>query len=206
MVDTIVRPPVEPPLTVDRTRRHWRRNVLVVLAGVVVGILTFSAVWIANDVPLAQGSFGFGTPRSDVRVTEVDAFDISGVVFDVPVGRRSTFRYRFSIRNDGPFPVTIRSIGTSSDRGDGSLGRRAVRVRPDAYAGALAYEPWHAFSVAPGDEAIVEMEAAYHGRCLSRGDALSWNREPVTFSMLGLTRHEDVMVGVEVRFVGSGDC
>jgi hypothetical protein len=48
------------------------------------------------------------------------------------------------------------------------------------------------------------MEAVYHRRCMQRGDAVSWSMEPVTFSILGVTRHQDVPVGVEVRFVGTG--
>ena len=48
------------------------------------------------------------------------------------------------------------------------------------------------------------MEAVYHGRCMQRGDGVSWSWEPLTFSILGVTRHDDVPVGVEVRFVGTG--
>ena len=177
------------------------------LAVLVAMLLLVGSIWIANYVPFAQGSFGFGTPRTDVREIDVDAFDLQGHVFEVPVGREGTFRYRFSIRNDGPVGVTVTHVGASDRGGSSRISRRAVSVVPDAYTQpASKYESWHAFSLAPGGEAIIEMEARYHGRCLERGDALSWNWEPVTFAILGLPRHEDVMVGVEVRFVGTGDC
>lgn len=173
-----------------------------------VTLLTLGSIWIANDVPLGQGSFGFGTLRSDVRQIDIDAFDVSGVVFEVPVGREGRFRYRFSIRNDGPFAVTIRQIGDSEPGGgDSRLGRRAVGFVADAYAGTRSpFERWHAFSLAPGGEALIEMEAFYRGRCIERDSFLSWNVEPVTFSILGITRKDFVPVGVEVRFTGDGSC
>jgi hypothetical protein len=207
-MDTIVRPPVAAPpsVTPPPRRRGWVRIVVLAVIGLLAVGLTGGSIWIANDVPLEQGSFGFGTLRSDVRQIDIDAFDVSGVVFEVPVGREGRFRYRFSMRNDGRFAVTIRQIGfTGPWGGDSRLGRRAVGFVADAYAGARSpFERWHAFSLAPGREALIEMEAVYHGRCMQRGDAVSWSWEPVTFSILGVTRHEDVLVGVEVRFVGTG--
>jgi hypothetical protein len=68
----------------------------------------------------------------------------------------------------------------------------------------VAFERWHAFSLAPAREALIEMEAVYRGRCIERDSSVSWNVEPVTFSILGVTREDFVPVGVEVRFVGTG--
>jgi hypothetical protein len=205
-VDTIVRPPETGQERVASAprRRRWPWIRLIALLGIA---LLAGSIWVANHVPLAQGSFAFGTLRPDVRETDVDSFDITGIVFAVPTGREARFRYRFSIRNTGPVGVTIERIEASDRESASGLDRRAVRVDPEPYVGSPdALDPWHPFSLAPGDEAVVEMEATYEGMCMRRGDAVSWNREPVTFSVLGLTRHEDVMVGVEVRFVGTGDC
>jgi hypothetical protein len=205
-VDTIVRPPEtdHPELAAAPRRRRWPWLGLFTFVAIV---LVVGSIWIANYLPLIQGSFGFGTSRAGVRQFSVDAFDVRGQVHEVPVGREGAFRYRFSIRNDGPVSVTIESVGASDQGGSSSVSRHAVRVAPDAYRQpGSRYEPWHEFSLAPGDEAIIEMEMRYRGRCLGRGDALSWNSEPVTFSILGLPRHEDVMVGVEVRFGGTGEC
>ena len=207
-METIVRPPAAAPPSVvpPPRRRRWVRIVVLSVIGLLVVGLTVGSIWIANDVPLGQGSFRFGTLRSDVRQLEIDAFDVSGVVFEVPVGREARFRYRFSIRNDGPFAVTIRQIGdTGPWGGDSRLGRRAVGVVADAYAGTRSpFERWHAFSLAPGREALIEMEAFYRGRCIERDSSVSWDMEPVTFSVLGITREDFVPVGVEVRFVGTG--
>jgi hypothetical protein len=204
----IVRPPVAAPPSVapPPRRRGWVRIVVLAVIGLLAVGLSAGSIWIANDVPLEQGSFGFGTLRSDVRQIDIDAFDVSGVVFEVPVGREGRFRYRFSIRNDGPVAVTIRQIGFTGPRGGNSrLGRRAVGFVADASAGTRSpFERWHAFSLAPGREALIEMEAVYRGRCIERDSFVSWNVEPVTFSIVGVTRHDDVPVGVEVRFVGTG--
>jgi hypothetical protein len=207
-MDTIVRPPSVSLLTTDEPppRRRWVRIAVAAVIGLLAVGLTVGSIWIANDVPLEQGSFGFGTLRSDVRQIDIDAFDVSGVVFEVPVGRDGRFRYRFSIRNEGPFAVTIREIGVTGPwGGDSRLGRRAVGLVADAYAGTRSpFERWHAFSLAPGREALIEMEAVYRGRCIERNSSVSWNGEPVTFSILGVTREDFVPVGVEVRFVGTG--
>jgi hypothetical protein len=207
-MDTIVRPPVAAPPSDEPPprRRRWVRILVLVVIGLLLLGLPVGSIWIANDVPIEQGSFGFGTLRSDVRQIDIDSFDISGVVFEVPVGREARFRYRFSIRNDGPFAVTIRQIGdTGPWGGDSRLGRRAVGVVADAYAGtASPFERWHAFSLPPGGEALIEMEASYRGRCIDRDSSISWNVEPMTFSILGITREDFVPVGVEVRFVGTG--
>jgi hypothetical protein len=50
------------------------------------------------------------------------------------------------------------------------------------------------------------MEATYDGRCMGRGDGISWYSEPVTFSVLGVPRYDIVHAGVEVRFTGDGSC
>jgi hypothetical protein len=204
-VDTIVRPPEtdHPELAAAPRRRRWPWLALLVLPTI---LLLVGSIWIANYDPLVQGSSTFGALRKDVRETRIDAFDLSGLVFEVPTGRDATFRYRFSIRNNGPIGVTIRSVGATSGSGSTRLHRTAVRVVPSFEAPTQTSEPWHAFSLAPGDEAIIEMKAVYHGICKQPNTATSWNTEPFTFSVLGVTRHEDVMVGVEVRFVGTGEC
>jgi hypothetical protein len=201
-----MRPPAtnDPELAAAPRRRRWPWLGLAILVTIV---LLVGSIWIANYVPLVQGSSGFGTLRKDVREIDVEAFDITGHVFEVPVGRLARFRYEFSIRNNGPFSVTIEDVGAQASGGSSRLGRRAIRVIPDAYEGPRSgYERWHPFSLAPGHEATIEMEAIYRGRCVLRNTAMSWSWEPVTYSILGIPRHDDVMVGVEVRFVGTGDC
>jgi hypothetical protein len=159
-----------------------------------------------------QGSLGFGTERTDVKVLQVDSFDMAGTVFTVPTGRTATFRYRLSISNSGPMGVRIDSIGTSDGSdGEGSLTRRAIEVIPDPLGsdgtvGHTSEEPWHPITLPPGREAVIVMEATYDGRCMGRGNSVSWYWEPLTFSVLGIPRRDIVEAGVEVRFTGDGSC
>lgn len=69
-------------------------------------MLIGASSWLANIEPIARGSSSFGTRRADVRTIKVDAFDITGHVFEVPAETGQPFRYRFSMRNAGPMPVT----------------------------------------------------------------------------------------------------
>jgi hypothetical protein len=212
MVDTIVRPPQTSEAPTIAPRRRWPRVLTLVVVGIVVTLLTLGSIWIANYAPLVQGSLELSTDRTDVKIVRVDAFDMRGTVFTVPTGRTATFRYRLSISNSGPVAVRIDSIGTSAGSvGAGSLTRRAVEVIPDPWRssgpiGFTSEEPWHPFTLAPGREAVVVMEAEYHGRCMQRGDSVSWFREPVTYSIFGVSRHADLQAGVEVRFTGDGSC
>jgi hypothetical protein len=211
-VDTIIRPPATEAHPTIAPRRRWPRVLILVVVGIVATLLTFGSIWITNYMPLVQGSLGFSTDRADVKMVDVDAFDMRGTVFTVPTGRRATFRYRLSISNSGPVAVRIDSIGTSDGSvGEGSLTRSAVEVIPDPWrtGGTVGYtseEPWHPFTLAPGREAVVVMEATYDGRCMGRGNDVSWYWEPLTFSVFGVSRHDIVEAGVEVRFTGDGSC
>jgi hypothetical protein len=183
--------------------------VALAVGSVLVVGLAVGSIWIANYEPLVQGSLGFGTLRRDVKEVDVDAFDMRGTVFTVPTGRTATFRYRFSILNGGPVAVKINDIG--SPPGDGDLTRHAIRVIPDVWAddgviGPPPEEPWHPFMLRPGGEAVVVMEAAYDGRCMHRADDVSWYWEPISFSILGVSRHAYLESGVEVRFTGDRSC
>jgi hypothetical protein len=208
-VDTIVRPPDTGGTAAIVPPRRWLRVVILAVVGTVAALATLGSIWIANYAPLVQGSTGFGTLRRDVKEVDVDAFDMRGTGFTVPTGRTATFRYRFSILNEGPVAVRIDSVGTPLGE-DGSL-RRAIRVVPDLWAddggtGPPREEPWHPFTLPSGGEAVVVMEAAYDGRCISRGESIGWYWEPVSFSIFGISRNDIIESGVEVRFIGDGSC
>ncbi|HEX6580573.1 MAG TPA: hypothetical protein VF195_06860 [Actinomycetota bacterium] len=180
-MDTIVRPTTthsEPP----PIRHRWVRLLILVSAFTGALAITLGTMWVTNYMPLVQGSVAFGTARTDVRAVQVDAFDMRGTVFTVPTGRNATFHYRFSLSNEGPVAVRIESVGTPSR--EGPLTRRAVEVIPDPWGseGPIGYtseEPWHPFTLSPGGEAVVVMEARYDGRCLDRGDGAAWYWEPL---------------------------
>ena len=211
-MDTIVRPPDTSEAPTIARRRRWPRVVILVVLGIVGTLLALGTIWIANYMPLVQGSLGLRTDRDDVKMVRVDAFDMRGTVFTVPTGRTAAFSYRLSISNSGPVAVRIDDIGTSDGTdGEGSLTRRAIEVIPDPWrsGGTVGYtseEPWHPFTLSPGREAVVVMEAVYDGRCMGRRDSVTWYWEPVSFSVLGVPRTDIIEAGVEVRFTGDGSC
>jgi hypothetical protein len=119
------------------------------------------------------------------------------------------FTYRFSIRNAGPVPITITAIG--DPRPGEVVTRSAVAFKPDLYVGgstSKGFEPFHPFQLAPDQEAGIEMEArAAPDICLSdTGEGqtyVGWLTEPITYTILGVTRHTDVDTGNEIRLIGT---
>src|SRR5262245_40888958 len=147
-VDTIVRPPEAPPVDAPEARGEhpWRRRSVLVLV-VVLGIgIVVGGSWASNYDPLVQGNYGYGTPPTrDSEAQSIDAFGVSGSVFRVSAERGMTFRYSFSVRNDGSVPVQIMAIG---QHGDGPVGTMAVAMNPvidgggSTDAGTQPFEPF----------------------------------------------------------------
>ena len=91
----------------------------------VVGV-TVGSIWVANYDPFVNGFIGYGPQDDRIRIVEVNAFGISGRVFELPVSGSARFRYRHSIHNDGPTAVRIEHIG--SPRSEPSAALRIVPV------------------------------------------------------------------------------
>jgi hypothetical protein len=106
-------------------------------------------------------------------------------------------------------PVTITSVGESQP-GD-IVTRHVVAFRPNLYAGGSTsegFETFHPFEIAPGAEAGIEIEVRTSSDlCLSdTGDGqtyLSWFTEPITYRILGITRHAIIDTGNEIRLIGT---
>jgi hypothetical protein len=180
---------------------------------IVLLLLVGGVTWIANYDPLVAGNFpAFAPADPALRMKDVEAFGVSRRILSVEVQRGDRFSYRFSIRNNGPVGITVTRIGSSRfDQQGNVVTRYPVRVIPDVWIrdgrGTLpAFEPWHAFSLRPGQEAIVEMEATYERGCIERGGTLGWYVEPVAFSVYGLPRETNFVTGAEVRFLGTEGC
>jgi hypothetical protein len=162
--------------------------------------------------PLRPGSFGYAPPDAATRVTEVDSFGISGEVIEVPGETGTVVRYRFSILNDGPISVTITRIGLpAADQIGMAVTRFPVRVIPDVSArddsGTLPpFEPWHPFTMEPGQEAAIEMEATNEGGCTPIETGMYWWTEEIRFSVFGIPRETSFEQNVEMRFVGVEGC
>jgi hypothetical protein len=186
----------------------------VAIALIVFGVLVagIGVWWISNDDPLVQGSVGYGAPpTASTRVQEVDAFGVKGLVFQIPARRAMVFRYSFSILNDGAVPIDIEAIGW---QGGGPMQTAAVAFNSDIDRGGstdAGAEPFQPFRLAPGADAGIEMQVTLGPDvCLDRGGSLTAYQEPVTFRVLGITRHESVTTGVQLEITGtpetSTDC
>jgi hypothetical protein len=177
--------------------------------GIPVLVLAIAAAgtWIARYDPLAPGSFGYAPPKG-VRAQVIDVSYALGDVpriFRIPAATGMTFRYPFSIWNDGPVSVTIDDIGTFGTHSDFIVTRRPVRVQVDPHEGPTG-SPWiafHPFTLAPEHEAAIEMEAAVHRGCIDPGSSMSLVSEDVTYSVFGVTRHVDFTPDVAIVLIGT---
>jgi hypothetical protein len=203
-VDTIVRPPEAPPELPVQTgtrRRRWPRRLAIVAIIVVAATLVSGLVWVTNVEPLGRGHMSTPVRDPSVRSSSrfVQAFGVSGLVNTVRVAPGSTFRYDVTISNDGSLPVTITEIGTPEG---GDISRRVIAVAYDHYPGGTprATVPFSPFRLEPGSDAFIEMEVRLSDdTCLDRGGYYLWDSEPVTYKILGITRHSDVGTGTEIR-------
>jgi hypothetical protein len=210
-VDAQVRPPLAPPdpptLPGGEHRRRWPRRVLIAGVLAVVLALVASGTWLARYDPLAWGSEGYAPPAGvHAKVIDVSwALPGTPRIFRIPAVSGMSLRYRFSITNDGPVPVTIDDVGTSEVHSNQFVTRRPVRVMLDRYATPTG-SPWisfRPFTLAPQQEAAIEMEATMHGGCLSPSTSISWGTEEITYSVFGITRHSDFTPNVEVVLTSS---
>jgi hypothetical protein len=206
-VKTQVRPPIAPPeppaTTVGPRRRRWLRWVALVVVLIIVAAFIAGVSWIARYDPLARGSIGYAPPAGvDAKVVDVSyAIADAPLIFRIPAVTGMTFRYRFSIRNDGPVAITIRDVGIPVERTGNVVNRHPVRVMTNAYATPTG-SPWIAFqpfTLAPGQEGAIEMEATLHG-CVE--DMLGWGDEEMTYTVFGISRHVMFVPDVELTLVG----
>jgi hypothetical protein len=206
-MDTIVRPPDAPPdqpVATGTGPRRWRRRVAVAMSFILGVAFVAGIAWVTNVEPLSRGSSGFPVHDPGVEATSryVEGLGVSGLVNTVRVDPGSTFRYDVTIRNDGPFPITIEGIG---DDGVGAITRRAVAFAADPYNGGTLRTVAHfsPFRLDPHQEAFIEMEVRV-GReaCLDRSGYVLWYMEPVTYRTFGITRHSAVGTGTEIRVEG----
>jgi len=195
------------PRSVADAPRRWPRRLALGVASLVVIVLGVGAVWISNVEPLTRGSAGFAINDPAVRghVRDVSAMGVTGSVQTIEARPGMRFRYRFSLRNDGPVPLVVTAVGTGDIAGVTST---VVAARPDVYAegGPFGgFAPFESFTLAPGAEAGIEMLVVVPADvCIGgRGSFQSWYSEPITFTMGGFTRHADVDTGTEIRLLGT---
>jgi len=176
---------------------------------------TIGAIWVSNVEPLGPGSIGFGPqavhittplPAPNLTSFDVDAFGVSGMVLEIPARPDMRFTYLVSIRNDGSLPVQVvdAGIGSRTDQ----VSRHVIAMKLDLErAGSVesGFVPFQPFTLAPGGEAGLQMEVRVSSlACMAKGGYASWSSEPVTYRILGLTRHSEVDTGTEIRLIGDG--
>jgi hypothetical protein len=128
-----------------------------VAIGVLIAVAAAIALaWVANVEPLVRGSttYRIADPALRVRTHDIDGLGVSGMVEDVAARPSMRFTYRLSVRNDGPVPVTVTSVGES--RPGDVVTRRVVAFRPNLYTGGSTsegFQTFHPFEIAPGAEA-----------------------------------------------------
>jgi hypothetical protein len=174
--------------------------VIVVSIALAVGL-----GWVSNVEPLERGHSGFPIHDPAVRSTSryVNAFGAFGLVNTVRVNPGASFRYDVTITNEGSFLVTITEIGIPQG---GQISRRAVAVAFDHYPGGTprALVLFSPFRLEPDADAFIEMEVRVgDDACLDRDGYMVWSSEPVTYKILGITRHSDVNTGTEIRVKGT---
>jgi hypothetical protein len=178
--------------------------VTVGLVVVLVAVATTGIVLIPNFQPLRAGS-QLGPPLGvDATALQIDWLDApsNSWTYQVPVRSGLTFRYRFSIWNHGPLPITITRIGVPASEQDGGLTMVPVAVYPDLsqvpLGGKWQWQPVHPLALDARQMAGVEMQVTL-ASCVT---GVRWNQVPVTFEVLGIERHVFAPLNTQIDLVG----
>jgi hypothetical protein len=180
---------------------------LAVAASMLVASIVGGAVWVTNVEPVQRGSVGYAIEDRSVDVVHhsVDALGVSGSVQTVAMRRGMTFSYRFSIKNGAAVPVTIVDLGL--DRSEDEISIRPTKAKPDLFAQpgpSAGFGPFEPFVLAAGSEAGLEVEVHVpHAVCFAPHSFASIWELPLTYKIVGVTRHSLVDTGMELRLEGT---
>jgi hypothetical protein len=206
-VNVLTRPPQTPvrPRAVAQAPRRWPRRLVVTASVVVVIVVSVATAWLANIEPLATGPAAYAiTGRGlDVTLRRIDALGTRGTVQSVAMRPNMTFRYRFSIQNTGRLPVTIVDAGSPQPQGI-STKVVSANLSTGPSPGSSGFGPFAPFRLAPGQVAALTMQVHVAADvCTAKGTGSLWYEEPVTYRVLGITRHANVPTGTEIRLEGT---
>jgi hypothetical protein len=207
-VKTLTRPPQTPvrPRAVAEAPRRWHRRLAAIGVLVVLVAAAVASIWIVNLEPVSTGPVGFAIAGHGLHVThrDVDALGVQGSIQTVPMQRDMTFRYRFSITNTGPVPITIVDVGSQDPQ---QISTKLVAAKPALLAApgpAEGFGPFAPFRLGPGEVAGLTMQVhVAPDVCYMQGSFAAWYEEPMTFRVLGITRHTVVNTGTEIRLEGT---
>lgn len=209
MAQTATGSPAAPPTGDDGSvrKRHRRRWLWWLLAGflaVVVAAISTGIVVVANYQPFRPGYKQYGPPPGlEVEVIRVNWLGMPPNlrIFEVPTEDGMTFRYRFSIWNHGPVPITVTRFGVPRSVQEPDSTLVPVAVDPNVYGGGQ-WIPVQPVRLAPRQMMGIEMEATV-ASCTS---GVRWNEIPLTFEMYGIERHVDAPMNVQIDLVRSASC
>ena len=184
---------------------------------IALSLVTATVLWASTIDPIAVGSTGFAPYWTDdgaVVERRYDAAPIDGTGFTYyaaveRVGAPLTFA--ISIRNDGPAPITIRSVGGSEG---GIVEMHAVAADTDPMAGKISgrppiggvnggIAPFAPFGLAPDAEAIVYLEATMT-ECNARGIVTTLAEVPIDYTVFGVPRSVGFIPDLQIGLRGSG--
>jgi len=207
-VKTLTRPPQTPvrPRAVADAPRRWPRRLAAIVVMLIVVVVCVVGAWLANIEPVATGPVTFSITGRGLHVErrDVDALGVKGIVQSLPMIRGMRFRYRFSITNTGRLPITIVAVGFPQPQ---DISTHVVRAEPALLNGsepASGSGPFAPFRLSPGGVAALTMQVdVARDACSMQGSFASWYQEPVTYRVLGITRHTTVDTGTEIRLEGT---
>jgi hypothetical protein len=207
-VKTLTRPPQTPvrPRAVAEAPRRWPRRLAAGVVLLAVMIAAVAGVWIANIEPLAMGHVSYAISGRGLHVTQrtVDALGVAGTVQTRAMRPDMTFRYRFSVTNTGRLSVTIVDAGADTPRG---ISTKVVAADPSVPAAAPSggFGPFTPITLSPGQTATLTMQVhVAPDACSLAGSSAAWHTEPITYRVLGVTRHAEIATGTEIRLERTG--
>jgi hypothetical protein len=178
---------------------------LAALLVIVVGAISTGIVLVFNYQPFVPGyKQYYGLPA--VEGTQSTSFSWVGAppnlrVIEVPTEPGMTFRYRFSIWNHGPVPITVTRFGVPSSEQEPDLKFVPVAIDPNTYGGG-GFIPVQPVRLAPHQQMGIEMEVTV-ASCMS---GVSSNGIPITFKMYGIERYVLAPTNVQIELVRSQGC
>ena len=181
--------------------------VLAVVVLLAVVALVGSVAWISNVEPFRRGSVAYAIDDRSIDVVHrsVDALGVSGSVQTLEMRRGMTFTYRFSIENGAPVPVTVLDVGRQGS--DEEISIRPIRAKPELFADpgpSAGFGPFEPFVIPAGSAAGIEVQVhVARDVCYQAHSFASIWELPVTYRILGLTRHSLVDTGTELRLEGT---
>ncbi|MGH9197953.1 MAG: hypothetical protein ACRD1T_19725, partial [Acidimicrobiia bacterium] len=117
MVDTAVRPPAAPPsddTSIHKPRRRWLWWLIAAVLVLLLAAASTGLIVVANFQPFRPGYKQYGPPPGvEAEVVRVNWLGLAPNlrVFRISPHDGLAFRYRFSIWNHGPVPITVTRFG-----------------------------------------------------------------------------------------------